>query len=181
MSTALESNVPKKVLRPDIIITGDKELLSYIEKHGPQMLKDWISKYDNDRERFPRYYKYIIGRCLKKFDLGFQFSTRDFNGKEELRSFALLSESAIESLEISIDLIIGEPEDYPKLLEAIIGQYDGGEHYNIYTYIPYNSIFMVIFMNARFEIEDEFYGGLRENRLKFIKVVYKLTPYKIST
>ena len=173
---SLGFNIPKRVLRPDIIVKQDKELLSYIEKYGPQMLSDWIFKYDVERDLFPNYYRYMIGRCLRKFDLGFQVSTKDYTGKKELRTFALLSTSAIDSLEISIDLIIGEPEDYPILLRNIILQYNRSDHYNIYTCIPDNPIFIRIFVDAGFESEGEFYGGFKKIRLRYIKFVYKLSP-----
>jgi len=166
--------VPKKVMKPEIFFPGNKRIISQFLEIAPGIFQKFVNQYDNDRERFPGYYESCIKNCIKVLDKGVYIALKDYTGNLEIRSFALMSCSPIDILEVYINLITGDLSDFPKLLKSIIDQYNNSDCFNLFSYVPDNQEIIQIFLDTGFTQVDSFYGGIR-HRMKYIKMNFRLT------
>jgi len=174
---SLGFSVPKKILKPTFFHAKSTGILDQISNVGVPIFREFVYQHDRDRDTFPGYFDSFIKGSIKIIDSGFYVGLKDYTGNVEIRSFALMSSSPVDILEVCINLIIGDLEDFPILLKNIIGQYDNLDYYNLYSYVPNNEIIIQIFLNAGFEKIDQFYGGIN-HRIKFIKMNFRLTQHQ---
>jgi len=173
---SLDLTVPKKIMKPKVFQSNSKELIREILEVGSDIFGKFIYKYDNERDTFPGYRETLIKKSLRILDEGVYVGVKDYNGNIEIRSFALISSAPVDILEVCINLIIGEVEDFPTILKKIIHLYNNSDYYNLYSYIPNNEIIKQIFLDLGFLQVDEFVGGLR-NRIRYLKMNFRLTQH----